>query len=86
MPLFGGANKSIIGKIYYAQKSENFEDTISKATRVCASFICGFLYFLTMFICTGQEHHIKAVQPFKSCQKVTGQRGVGMADMRLSFT
>jgi hypothetical protein len=84
MPLFGGANKSIIGKIHHPQQiTEILRDTIGKAARVCASFICGFLYFLTMFICTGQKHHIKAIQPFESSQKVAGQRGIGMADMRL---
>ena len=54
MPLFCSADKLIIGKIHYPQQiAEILRDTIGKAARVCTSFIRCFLYFLTMFICTG---------------------------------
>ena len=84
MARLGGADKVIIGEIHPAcQITEILADTVGKILW-CNAFVMRRLFdLLTVFIGAGQEHHIIAIQTLETRKHITGQRCVGVTDMRL---
>ena len=84
MTFFRGADEIVIGKIHVSgQIAEVLRYLIGKCLRINAFGRSRFIDFLTVFISTGQEHHIKTVKALKAGQYVTCQGGIGMANMWL---
>ena len=84
MPLFGGADKIIIGEVQRGgQIAEVLTHLIGKGFGINAFIFGRFLHLLPMFIRARQKHHVKAIQPFEPRQGIASQGRVSVTDMRL---
>jgi hypothetical protein len=63
------------------ERLEAFDHFIAVSFWIHSPLLCCLLNLLTMFICTGEEKNLTALQPFVTGEDVSGDGGVGMADM-----
>ena len=83
MALFGGANEIVGGIIHnLAKRAKPRRNLVAKGKWIHTRRFGRFFYLLAVFVGAGQEHHVIAIKPLETCQHVTGQRRVGMANVR----
>ncbi len=84
MARFGGADEVVVGELHrLGEIAEIPRHRIGERLRLHARGGGGFFDLLTVFVGAGKETHVVSVQPHEPRQGVAGDRGVGMADVRL---
>ena len=82
MAFLGGADEVVGGEIHRAEKiAKALRHLIGKGLWIDAFILGGFFHFLTVFIGSGEELDVKAVQALEPRQHIAGQRGIGVPDV-----
>ena len=80
----GGADEVVVGKReQLAETAERLGNAVDELLRRLAGRGRRLFHLLAVLVGTGQEHHLAPVEPHETRQRVAGQRGVRVADMRL---
>ena len=82
MVIVGGADIAVIADVHVLpQLLEDRDDLVDILLGGDTAFLRLFLYLLTVFVGTGQEHHIVALHPLVAGDTVARDGGIGMPDM-----